>query len=166
MDTLQDDYDSPWKEILECYFQEFIAFFFPVIAKEIDWLRGYAFLDKELQRVARDADLGRRYADNRKEDVVRLFHFIDWVMNLPDYLEDAFWREIRQYEETRNMTYMSSVERIGYKRGGFGKDCQKESGKASGKACWKRSRWACPSNSVKRGAGCSRPSGKLRMSSA
>ena len=24
-----DDYDSPWKEILEHYFEEFMLFFFP-----------------------------------------------------------------------------------------------------------------------------------------
>ncbi len=59
----RQDYDSPWKEILECYFQEFIAFFFPEIAEETDWERGYVFLDKEFQQVTRDAELGRRYAD-------------------------------------------------------------------------------------------------------
>ncbi len=62
MDITPDDYDSPWKEILECYFQEFIAFFFPKIAEETDWERGYVFLDKEFQQVTRVAELGRRYA--------------------------------------------------------------------------------------------------------
>ena len=57
------DYDSPWKDVLERYFAAFMAFFFPVIHAGIDWERGYAFLDKELQRVVRDARLGRRYAD-------------------------------------------------------------------------------------------------------
>ena len=53
--------NSPWKEIPECYFQEFIAFFFPEIAEETNWERGYVFLDKEFQQVTRDAELGRRY---------------------------------------------------------------------------------------------------------
>jgi predicted transposase YdaD len=57
------DYDSPWKEVLERYFAAFMAFFFPVIHTGIDWARGYEFLDKELQQIARDAQLGRRYAD-------------------------------------------------------------------------------------------------------
>lgn len=56
------DYDSPWKAMLEGFFQEFMTFFFPAIAKEIDW-RGYEFLDKELQQVVRDAEVGRRIAD-------------------------------------------------------------------------------------------------------
>ena len=49
------DYDSPWKEAIERYFPAFIAFFFPDIHTDIAWDRGYAFLDKELERVVRDA---------------------------------------------------------------------------------------------------------------
>jgi hypothetical protein len=63
MNTDRDDYDSPWKEILEHYFQDFMMFFFPDAARAIDWKRGYPFLDKELEQVVRDSDLGRRYAD-------------------------------------------------------------------------------------------------------
>jgi hypothetical protein len=47
----QDEYDSPWKEGIELYFKEFMEFFFPQIAGEIDWGNGYEFLDKELQSV-------------------------------------------------------------------------------------------------------------------
>jgi hypothetical protein len=57
------DFDSPWKEVLERYLADFLAFFFPQAHAEIDWHRGYTFLDKELQQVARDAVLGRRLAD-------------------------------------------------------------------------------------------------------
>ncbi len=57
------DYDSPWKEALECYFEAFMAFFFPQAYTDIDWTRGYEFLDKELERVVRDAKLGRRLVD-------------------------------------------------------------------------------------------------------
>lgn len=57
------DYDSPWKQVLERYFASFTAFFFPDVHAGVDWDRGYEFLDKELQRVVRDAALGRRYAD-------------------------------------------------------------------------------------------------------
>ncbi|HTE20367.1 MAG TPA: hypothetical protein VK689_18540, partial [Armatimonadota bacterium] len=58
-----EDYDSPWKEALERYFPPFLAFFFPVAYADIDWSRGYEFLDKELQSVVRDAELGRRLVD-------------------------------------------------------------------------------------------------------
>ncbi|MCK4485386.1 MAG: hypothetical protein KAU38_01320, partial [Desulfobacterales bacterium] len=53
------DYDSPWKKALEVYFKEFIDFFFPQMAEDVDWSREYVFLDKELQQVAREAALGR-----------------------------------------------------------------------------------------------------------
>lgn len=42
---MTDDYDSPWKEILERYFCDFMAFFFPHAAAQIDWSRGYETLD-------------------------------------------------------------------------------------------------------------------------
>ncbi len=58
-----DEYDSPWKEILERYFKEFLAFFFPVAHDGIDWSKGHEFLEKELQQIARDAELGRRLVD-------------------------------------------------------------------------------------------------------
>ena len=62
-ENTHDDYDSPWKDILESYFQEFMVFFIPVAADDIDWQMGHEFWDKELQQVVRDANLGRRYAD-------------------------------------------------------------------------------------------------------
>ncbi len=57
------DYDSPWKEALDIYFEAFLALLFPHIYAEIDWSRGYESLDKEFQQIIRDADLGRRYVD-------------------------------------------------------------------------------------------------------
>jgi hypothetical protein len=57
------DYDSPWKEALERYFPDFLALLYPRVHAEIDWTKGHEFLDKELQKVVRDAELGRRFAD-------------------------------------------------------------------------------------------------------
>src|SRR5260370_18096465 len=57
------DFDSPWKEALDIYFQAFLAFFFPLIHEDIDWLRGFESLDKELQQIAPKAAHGRRYVD-------------------------------------------------------------------------------------------------------
>ncbi len=249
----QDAYDSPWKDIIETYFQEFMAFFFPDAAKDIDWDRKFEFLDKELSQVVRDATLGKRLADklarvwrmdgeeswvlvhvelqgqydaalskrvftynyrifdhhNRpvaslvvladerpgwrpdgfgyelwgckvgitypivkltdyedrwhelegsgnpfavavmahiktratrgdpedrrkwktyltkrlyrlgydKQDVINLFHFIDWMMRLPEEADHAFWAEIQAFEEEEKMKYVSSVEKIGRKQG-------------------------------------------------
>ncbi|MBN4004210.1 cytosolic protein [Nostoc sp. LPT] len=57
------EYDSPWKQILQLYFQDFMLFFFPQAHSEIDWSRGFDFLDQELQQVVRDAELGKRLID-------------------------------------------------------------------------------------------------------
>jgi len=57
------DYDNPWKEALSLYFQPFIAFFFPIIHDNINWERGYEFLDNELQQIVREAEIGFREAD-------------------------------------------------------------------------------------------------------
>ncbi len=252
MSQPQTEFDSPWKDVIERYFQDFIQFFLPQAHGEIDWTRDYEFLDKELQQVVRDAELGRRLADKlvkvwrtggeeawvlihlevqsqeetnfsermfvyhyriydrykrsvaslavlgdereswrpnqfgyalwgsevffrfpvvklldyqqwsaleasrnpfatvvmahlkaqqtrddrsrrlewklaitrrlyeqgySRQDVLNLFQFIDWVMSLPEALEQEFWREVRNLEEELRMPYITSVERIGIQKG-------------------------------------------------
>ncbi|MEZ4526613.1 MAG: DUF4351 domain-containing protein [Desulfobacterales bacterium] len=255
---MTDDYDSPWKEILEQYFEEFMAFFFPAAHAGIDWSRGYEFLDKEFQQITKDADSVRRYVDKlarvwmqdgseawglihtdiqnlpekgfpermyiynyrifdryrrpavsfavlgsapknpkkravdlyernlwgcelrfrfpvvnlsdyagrteelkqsqnpfavvvlthlltrqtapkgkrhsrrrekleivrhlyqkgfSRQDVISLFRFIDWVMALPEKDENLFWEDLSTLEKEEKMPYVTSVERIGFKRG-------------------------------------------------
>jgi hypothetical protein len=57
------DYDGAWKEALERFFEACGAFFFPHVHADIDWNRGCEMLDKELQKVMRQAGQGRRYVD-------------------------------------------------------------------------------------------------------
>lgn len=249
----RDEFDSPWKDILEAYFQDFIQFFFPHIHPDIDWNRGYDFLDQELRQVVRDAELGKRLVDKlvkvwklggeetwvlahieiqsqeesqfsdrmfvyyyrlrdrynqqiaslailgderatwrpqpfreelwgceatfrfpiiklldyesrwseleasqnpfaiavmahlktketrndavaRKEwkfrltrrlyeqgyerqDILNLFRFLDWIMELPEGLKQAFWAELEQYEQERQMPYVTSIEQMGIQKG-------------------------------------------------
>lgn len=61
--TARQDYDSPWKDILARLFPHFIAFFCPDIYVAINWSRDFEFLDKELQKIAANAAIGRRLAD-------------------------------------------------------------------------------------------------------
>jgi hypothetical protein len=253
MGEQQADYDSPWKEALERYFTEFIAFFFPQAHGGIEWARGHEFLDKELQQVTPDATLGPRRVDKlvkvwrpggdeawvlvhvevqsqaetgfaermyvyhyrlfdryhrrvaslavlgdeqagwrperfdyelwgcqvgfrfpsvklldyqqrwlslevsdnpfatvvmahlraqetrgdaqerkrwkvylirrlyergySRRDVIYLFRFIDWVLRLPEEVEEMVWQEVREYEEETHKPYVTSVERIGFKKG-------------------------------------------------
>jgi hypothetical protein len=59
----QTEFDSPWKQILQLYFEEFMLFFFPQAHEQIDWTKQPEFLDKELEQVVRDAELGKHLAD-------------------------------------------------------------------------------------------------------
>ena len=52
-----------------------------------------------------------------REDILELFRFIDWLMVLPEELEHGFEKAIIVYEEETNMTYVTSIERIGIKKG-------------------------------------------------
>jgi hypothetical protein len=58
-----DEFDSPWKDALQLFLREFLLFFFADISADIDWERGYTSLDKELQKIARRAKIGKRLAD-------------------------------------------------------------------------------------------------------
>ncbi|QVL49772.1 MAG: DUF4351 domain-containing protein [Thiocapsa sp.] len=246
------DYDSPWKTVLERYFPDFLAFFFPDAHADIDWTHGYSLLDKELQKVVRDAELGRRWADSlirvtsreggedwllvhvevqgrnqadfarrmfvynyriydryakpvvslavlaepsrskhgefgyarwgcrmglrfplvslaayrtrrtelessanpfavvtlahlsaretagsptdryqaklglirslyrrgfARQDILELFRFIDWVLTLPEGLEQQLWCEVQQFDEEKHMHYLSSIERMAQQKG-------------------------------------------------
>jgi hypothetical protein len=57
------DFDSPWKEAIDAFFQPFMALFFPAVHDLIDWSRPHEFLDAELQRITGDFSIGRRCAD-------------------------------------------------------------------------------------------------------
>ncbi|WP_017324849.1 DUF4351 domain-containing protein [Synechococcus sp. PCC 7336] len=63
MSSNRQDFDNPWKVILEVYFDKCLAFFFPEIHAEIDWSRGYECLNTELQQIDRTSELGKRWAD-------------------------------------------------------------------------------------------------------
>ncbi|MCW1969240.1 MAG: DUF4351 domain-containing protein [Anaerolineae bacterium] len=63
INTPNDDFDSPWKDLLDELFEPFVAFFFPAVHVAINWTREIEFLDKELQKITADAPLGRRFVD-------------------------------------------------------------------------------------------------------
>ncbi|MDV2998172.1 MAG: hypothetical protein N4J56_007877 [Chroococcidiopsis sp. SAG 2025] len=75
--------------------------------------------DNATGRFASKLALTRRLYEQgySREDVVNLFGFIDWIMSLPEELEQEFWREVIQLEEERRMPYITSVERIGIQKG-------------------------------------------------
>jgi len=46
-----------------------------------------------------------------------LYLFIDWLLALPETLEIEFIEEMKKYEEGMQVTYISSAERLGIKKG-------------------------------------------------
>lgn len=53
----------------------------------------------------------------KRKEIINLFRFIDWIMQLPEELDHRFWQQVEKYEEEISMQYVTSVERIGLKRG-------------------------------------------------
>ncbi len=58
-----DEYDSPWKEVIEIFFENLTALLFPQIHARIDWSFPYESLEQELREVVRGAKAGPRAID-------------------------------------------------------------------------------------------------------
>ena len=56
-------YDSAWKKVIQQFFKDFLEFFFPHIYQAIDFTKEIHFLDKELQEIDPDSNMGDRTAD-------------------------------------------------------------------------------------------------------
>ena len=52
-----------------------------------------------------------------REDVIKLFRFIDWLMVLPTDLAQVFKIAAREYEEEKKMQYISSIEQMAMEEG-------------------------------------------------
>ena len=61
------DYDGAWKEAFEIYLEGLTLLCFPELWASICWEAGFAFRDKELEEVMRDAKLGRQHVDKLVE---------------------------------------------------------------------------------------------------
>ncbi len=124
------DSDTPWKEVLDAYFEAFLAFFFPAAHAGIDWARGYEFLDKELQKIIRQDDQGRRYVDKLVK-VWRIDGREEWVLihiEIQGRKERQFGRRMYDYNTRLFARYNRQVvslavladERADWRPRGFG----------------------------------------------
>ena len=52
-----------------------------------------------------------------RQRILDLFAVLDWMMRLPEGLEDKLWQDIEQIEGERKMPYVTSVERHATERG-------------------------------------------------
>jgi hypothetical protein len=51
------------------------------------------------------------------DDIRELFRLIDWILDLPEDLQEAFRSEVHEYEEDKGMPYVTSIERLARKEG-------------------------------------------------
>lgn len=52
-----------------------------------------------------------------RQRILDLFAVLDWMMRLPDVLEQKLWQDIEQIEGETRMRYVTSVERLAIERG-------------------------------------------------
>jgi predicted transposase/invertase (TIGR01784 family) len=102
MTEQRDEFDSPWKDILEAYFQDFVH------------LRTKATREDSQLRKEWKFRLTRKLYEQgyKRQDILNLFRFIDWMMELPDGLKQIFRAELEQYEQERHMPYVTSIEQL------------------------------------------------------
>ena len=60
---LKSNYDTPWKLVIEHFFKQFMEFFFPDTATEIDWTKPHEFADKELLALEKKGRVGKKISD-------------------------------------------------------------------------------------------------------
>jgi len=101
MNNNQNQYDSAWKDIIENLFEEFLAFFFPQFYRDIDFSKGYQFLDKELGKITKDTEIGNRYADK----LVKVFLKDGEEKWLLIHIEVQGYKEKEKEFETRIFVY-------------------------------------------------------------
>ena len=107
--------DSPWKEAIETFFPEFLRLLFRQIHDAVDWSKGYRFMDKELERIVRDADSGLRVADK----LIRVFLLNGeekWIMihiEVQGYPEKAFEFRMFQYHYRLMDKYGADIVSLG-----------------------------------------------------
>lgn len=78
-----------------------------------------------LEKVSHDAKLDSKIGlirglfrkDWKRDDIIALLNFIDWVVALPKSSEEKFIKEIDILEEEMNVQYLNTFERRGLKKG-------------------------------------------------
>ena len=77
--------------------------------------KGETIDKKILFKVSLIKELYKRGYD--REKILQLYKFIDWIFVLPEDATERFHEEIKKYEEEKKMTYITTAERIGIKKG-------------------------------------------------
>ncbi|NJK30577.1 MAG: hypothetical protein HC940_10750, partial [Acaryochloris sp. SU_5_25] len=132
MNLPKTDLDSPWKDVLRAYFPQAMQFFFPNTAALIDWQRPYEFLDKEFQTISRDAEVGRRYADQLVKVWLKegkqhwlLLHVEVQSQSEAEFAERMFTYSIRIFDQFRQVPISLAIlcdESLSWRPSGYAAD--------------------------------------------
>jgi hypothetical protein len=130
MTTDQAHFDESWKEAMDLYFQPFLAFFFPEVHVLIAWDRPIEFLDKELERLIPESEIGRRVADKlvkvwklNGEETFILIHCEIQSQEEKDFAERMFIYHYRIFDAYRKPVISLAVlgdERSSWRPNQFG----------------------------------------------
>jgi len=122
--------DALWKELVTEFFPEFLHFFFPAIGKEIDFSAGWETLDKELQKIAPESEVGKKVADmlfkvylKSGEEQWIMLHIEVQGYPEPNFSERMFVYNYRIYDRYRRAVVSLGVltdRRKGYRPREFG----------------------------------------------
>ena len=52
-----------------------------------------------------------------RQDIINLFRFLDWILELPEDLKRSFRNELEEYERENQMPYLTSIEQMGIEQG-------------------------------------------------
>ena len=101
-----------------------------IIVSQLAALESKYASDKEKKEV-KFALTKRLYEKNyTKSQIKTLYRFIDWLIGLPESFEIEYINEVYQLEESQNMAYVCTAERLGIKKG---KEIGMEEGREKGR---------------------------------
>jgi len=113
LDKLSHDLDSPWKDVIGLLFKDFMEFFVPDVATDIDWSKSPIFMDKELSQMMRGSKTGKRFVDKlvqvykiSGEEQLVLFH-IEVQGQKQSILPDRLYTYSNRLEDMYNMLVAS-----------------------------------------------------------
>lgn len=74
--------------------------------------------DQQQRKVWKFALTRRLYEQGyKRQDILNLYRFIDWLLVLPEGLEREFQEDLQRFEQERQMQYVTSVERMAMQKG-------------------------------------------------
>ncbi|NJL04037.1 MAG: cytosolic protein [Chloroflexaceae bacterium] len=109
--TPPDDFDNAWKEALEIFFPEFLAFFLPEAAAVVNWENGYTFLNTELRQMFPESEIKRRHVDALVQLTLKTGDALQVLthVEVQSQSEDGFEERIAEYQFRLRARYKRNV---------------------------------------------------------